>query len=471
MQGGVLGELIRRRRIRERILGSAFPKQRAFIEDPSTLKAALCTRRAGKSEGAAFALYEKAFANPDSRCLYLALTRLQAKDIMWGKLKDINSERRLCLGVPKRGFNETELKITLPNRSTIKLSGADADSSEREKVLGQSYDLIILDECASFRSDLRALVDSHLGPATVDRRGTIALIGTPGDFIGPPDERHLFYSVTMGEEPGWESVHKWSAFDNPHVAANWAEKIAQIEKTKPLYKETAQYKNMYLGEWAIDESRRVYSVPEDRCLVKAADVPVSVVVQVIGLDLGFNDATSFTVVGWAPNDKTLYVLNSYKRTRWIFSQVAEELIRLQKLYPDAQIVVDGANKQGVEELSKRWGIRLIVTEKTAKRDFIRQMNSDFITGCIKIVSEDCEPLLQEYSQLVWDERSKSPREKDSCQNHCADSALYAWRYARPYLEGPIVVDEFIDPHGVKAVEEFWKRREQAQMLEAGMGVF
>jgi len=182
------------------VLESTFPQQRAFIEDPAKLKWALCTRRAAKSYSDGLALAKAALEHPDLSCLYIGLTRESAKRIMW---KDVQ-------------FNESELSAKFPNGSVIYLVGADSNEDERQKLLGQKFVLVVIDEAQAFGIDLRQLVYGVLKPAVADYRGTIVLTGTPGNLI-----KGLFFDVTNGREAGW-SGHRWITHDNPYMAEQWA---------------------------------------------------------------------------------------------------------------------------------------------------------------------------------------------------------------------------------------------------------
>src|SRR5437016_2338313 len=115
----------------------------------------------------------------DVSCLYIGLTRESAKRIMWKDvLKAIN--RRHKLGIR---FNESELSAKFPNGSVIYLVGADSNEDERQKLLGQKFVLVVIDEAQAFGIDLRKLVYGVLKPAVADYRGTIVLTGTPGNLI------------------------------------------------------------------------------------------------------------------------------------------------------------------------------------------------------------------------------------------------------------------------------------------------
>lgn len=454
----ILAEYVRRESARLSVLSAlraqAFPAQLKVLDDPARLKSILCSRRAGKSRACALGLLEAAYRAPYSACLYVGLTRLVARSIIWEQqLEPLNRELKLW---DAKAFNKSELRLTLPNGSTITILGMDSDAREADKALGQALTRVVIDEAASFRVNLRKLVYETIRPATADRGGDIWLAGTPGDMIGPPSNRHLFYAVTTGEEPGW-SNHKWTTFDNPHMERQWRAELAEIQALRPLFLETPDYRRMYLGEWAVDLSRLVYRYQARNAIARAPDCDH----YVIGVDLGYEDSTSWVVCGWREHDPTLYILRAYKRQKLIISEVADETKALQRVYQHAKLVVDGANKQAVEEMRQRHELAFQPADKAGKADFIRLFNNDLITKRTLVVAEDAEPLLTEWSTLLWDERKIVPTELASCENHCADAALYGWRYARAFLAEP--KEEKPARGSEQAVEEFW--RQKARTLE------
>jgi len=401
-----------------------FKQQFNFINDKSRFKAALCTRRAGKSFGIGAYLFKSAIENPETNQLYIALTRMSAKKIMWRDvLRKINRE----LGINAKA-NNTELSLELPNGSMIYLMGMDSTSEEKEKILGQKYKLAVVDESASFKQDLELLVQSSLRPTLADERGTLAMIGTPSSLLNS-----YFFKVTNGLIPEFK-VHKWSAWDNPHIKKQWREELDFIEKNNPAFKETPSFKQMYLGEWFVDETKLIIPVTQHNLINQA---PIGDYKHVIGVDLGYNDATAFTVTGYRAHDSNLYYFESYKKTKLIISDVAFQIKLLMKKYSYSRIVIDGANKQAIEELRQRHNLPFIETaEKTAKAHYLDMLKSDVITGVIKIVESECMPLIDEWSKLIWNDNAKKREENPACENHCSDSALYAWRDAINYIEKP-----------------------------------
>ena len=428
------------RRGADTFIDHSFTTQCDFIEDPSNLKLALCTRRAGKSYGAGVYLFKVARKIPGCAVLYLALTRESARGIMWNEvLKTIDREHGLgCT------FKINALTCELSNGSTIYLLGADSSDEEKAKLLGRKFALVIVDEAASFTTDLTDLVYKTLKPAVADYRGTIAMIGTPSNF-----KSGLFYELTQGQDPstpgrwktrGW-SGHRWSAFNNPHMAAKWQQEIDELLRDNPRAEETPWFKQMYYGTWVIDDDIKVYKYLPGRNdydeLPDYADQR-GMWHRALGVDLGYNDESSFVSVAYHDCDPTLYVEDVEKESKLDLTDVAQRVKSLSNVYNYDTVIVDGANKQGVMEMRKRHSLALTTADKRAKTDFIDLMNADFVRGSIRL-SPRAEALRAEYSELVWDERAlkrakdKKRVEHPACKNHAADAALYVWRACIPYL--------------------------------------
>lgn len=408
-----------------------FPKQAQFMRDPAKRKAAKCTRRAGKSFGFGRILFQEAWNFAGCTCLYIGLTKATARNIMWKDvLKPLNA--KLELGGT---FKET-LQIAMPNTSEIHLTGADMDAEEMEKVLGGKYRVVIIDEGGSFRIELRKLIYENLEPALADWDGYTVLGGTPTEFT-----KGLFFDVTRDDhakrEPGW-SVHEWSTFDNPYMAVNWKKRVQHLIDTNPRVQETPAYKRMYLGQWVTDEDDLVYKYSFERNY--ADELPKGSYTYVLGIDLGFNDASAFVLYAYSLSDKTLYTVETYKASGMDITDVANRIKHYQKTYSVYKMIVDGAAKQSIEELKNRYSLPLESADKAGKAEFIEIMNAEFIQGRIKLIGAATLPLATEYRGLVWDkdawEKRKKREEHPGCENHLADAALYGWRHCYQYLARP-----------------------------------
>ncbi len=441
-----------------KLIDEKFSAQADFLRDESQMIAVLCTRRAGKSFGAALRLLRAGFKHPGASILYIALTRESAKRIVWKDcVKVIN--RRLKLGIR---FNETELSATLPNGSVIYLLGVDTTEEEKDKLLGQKYAEVVIDEGASYSIDMMALVYGVLKPAVADYRGTICFIGTPGNL-----KKGLFFDLTSGQDPGvpgrWEKLgwsgHRWSAKDNPHMAEKWAAEIADLIAANPLIQETPLFQQNYLGRWVIDESKLVYRYQQGRndwngILPAIARGRWH---HVMGIDLGSTDATSFTVFAYHDFSKVLHCRKSWKKSGLDITDVAKIAKELQAEFDVDVTVIDGANKQAVEELNRRHQLGAKPADKKDKAVFIDIMAAEQIQGLI-VYGPECQPLKDEYANLIWNERSTKREENPACENHCADGALYAWRYAYGYLAD--VLEDKAKPNS-----EEWRQQQVDAMLE------
>lgn len=433
----------------DRLIDKEFKAQARYVKDRAPFQAALCTRRAGKSYGAALKMVREAIEFPGCNIGYLALTRFSAKAILWKDcLKAI--DKKYGLGIK---FNETELTATFqdPISSVIYLSGADATDEEMEKFLGRKYRGVVIDEAASFRRDLRELVFSVLKPAVADYRGWISLIGTPRNI-----NKGLFYDVTEKNEKGW-SVHRWNTFDNPHMKDNWKLEIQELIEMNPGIEETPSFQMNYLGRWVIDESMKVYKSSDKNLVPYIKEIDDAAFT--LGVDLGYHpDPSAFVVtsVGIEQGRRRFRVHKAFKQTQLIISDVVEVIRSLQKEFGPMRIVMDAANKQAVEEIKQKYGIPVVAAEKHGKAGVIEVMNSDFLMGNILIDKENAIELYTEHESLVWDDRSEKREENAACENHLSDAALYAWRMS--YREEVVEKKIHTDPHSIEALNE-WEQRE------------
>lgn len=435
--------------------GSLFPQQRNFINDTSSRKAALCTRRAGKSHVAAIALIIAAMKKPNTVALYLALTRRSAKAIMWFKLKEIDRIYKIGLT-----FSESELIVTLPNTSRIVLFGADLENLA-DRLRGDAYCRVVVDEAQSFGAHLEMLISDVIEPALLDHQGDIILIGTPG--LVPTG---VFYDAT-NTNTAW-SRHHWSLLDNPHLphAANW---LVQLRTSRGWSDDNPTWQREYLGRWTTDASALVYRGFSKSRNLFSGDLPSSAWTFIVGLDLGWHDKTAFCVLAYSKYISNAYVVRAFGRSQMTISRIADTLLELQQQYNPQAIIADtgGLGKSIAEELKSRYSLPVLAAEKTDKLAFIETVNGDFIDGKV-FIHESAHELIQELATLGWDE--KRLHENSAQDNHAADSLLYALRFSRHYwakpkpvkLEGEALAKQYerdMMQTVIQAQEDFIKERE------------
>lgn len=151
----------------------------------------VCHRRAGKTvaciaELVSCALVSSRGPKINTRYAYICPQFNQAKDVAWVYLKMLTSDI-----TPKVTYNESELRVDLPNGSRIRLYGAD----NPDRMRGLYLDGVILDEYADMKPSIWGEV---LRPALSDRKGW-------GVFIGTPKGHNDFYDLwqrTMSS-PDW----------------------------------------------------------------------------------------------------------------------------------------------------------------------------------------------------------------------------------------------------------------------------
>jgi hypothetical protein len=200
------------------------PKQRRFWQSIARRLWALCTRRAGKSDGGVREWLAKAITIPGWRGLYVNETKKEARDIVWrndlgqGWLNLLATYGQrdgdaYIIGGLTVTTNETLLEINFSNGSQIAIFCAD-DEGAIERLRGRAKDEIWVDEAQKF-THLRVFVEDVASACLKDKRGRLRLTGTPSE-----DCAGYFYECSCEPEsgdvplPGWDGF-RWSVTDNP----------------------------------------------------------------------------------------------------------------------------------------------------------------------------------------------------------------------------------------------------------------
>jgi len=404
-------------------LGDLFRQQREFVEDKARRKTALCTRQAGKTHSTKAMLHQQCLTVPNSFCIYIALTRLSAKRLMWRELIRDNHQHKLGIE-----FNHSELLATYPNGSRILVTGA-SDEADIETLRGPAYHLVVIDESASFPSYFGPLVDEVISPALAKHDGVLALVGTPGPIL-----QGLFYEATAGTEKGW-SRHHWSIYDN-NVGIPNARAYVDAEKERRGWTEqTPAFLREYRGIWVRSGETMLWAYDPAASDYDTDDLPKNEHWSYcLGVDVGWHDHTALVLLGWHRNSPNLYAIESDSRPHMIPSATAEWIESYLKRYRISKIVMDtgGLGKAMAEEFKQRYHFDLEAADKRQKPGNIELANGDMRKGLIKI--ESGTPLARQMQTLQRDE--KGMIEHPSQPSDLSDAFLYAWRFAQAYLFRP-----------------------------------
>jgi hypothetical protein len=235
----------------------------------------------------------------------------------------------------------------------------------------------------------------------------------------------------MGKEPGW-SVHKWMTIDNPYMKEKWQKHLDWIEANNPKFKLTSEYRTHYLNEWCADDVKRIIKLNSESIV---APFELKNYNYVLGVDLGFNDASSFALLAYSIKDPKAYVVKAHKKSGLDITGVANIIRTFMTNYPINKIIIDGANKQGVEEMRNRHRLPLEAAEKTDKATFLKLLADDVTQNKLVLFDGEAKDLEDEWEALQWKDSSQQD-EDDRCENHCGDASLYSWRHVRNYLFKP-----------------------------------
>jgi len=422
MSTRILEELKKRaERPRFSIREHCFDKQIKFIEDPAKFKTAVCSRRAGKTEACAADLWDTAEKFPGVNVLYITLSRVTAKRIIWKILLSLRRKYD-----PDAKVDNTDLTITLTNGSTIYLSGA-KDESEVEKLRGMSFKKVYIDECQSFRSYIESLVDDIIVPALYDHDGSLILIGTPGPLCSG-----YFYNAAHGT--GW-SQHKWTMLDNPWIkikSGKTPEEILRLERERRgITAANPTYRRESLGEWVQDTNSLVYTFNTQKNIWQK--FPEGKMDYIFGVDIGYVDSDAIAVLGYNHSDNNVYLIEEIVAAKQDITTLANKVKELKATYNPLKIVMDAGalGKKIQEEIRVRHGLFMEAAEKTRKFEFIELLNDDLRTAKFKAFTGS---LFEQDSYLVqWDRTKPKLTISDTYHTDIGDAVLYAWRECKHFF--------------------------------------
>lgn len=395
-----------------------FEAQREFYRPrKKSLRAALCSRRAGKTRGGNESDVQLAAQTQDGRFLYVNETRAEAKRLAWhGARGDGMMSIVRDRGWVESGFavvNESELTIRFPSiNSWIYLIGVDDDAAIR-KALGMPWHRVRWDEAQRIPPKFGTTILETMLPALLDYGGEFLMTGTPERKMSG-----LFYDVTRTDAVDkWKSwdVQRWTLTDNPYwgrskqidgqwfvvwgardeivsgphdpaalLAATLAarhltgvlglQELLGGPEVAPL--DSPIMRRQALGQWVREDSNFVYAVNKltDAELFFAphrarndnfVDVPAALVdlpydwtqgMFAMGADLGYNDPFALTLWSWHPSDPNLYEVCAWKQSG-LDSDAQNEAIKAIRAHVAIGTVdadAGGIGKQVVKGWSKEW---------------------------------------------------------------------------------------------------------------------
>lgn len=440
-----------------------FDKQTEFFRGKGVrFRTAVCSRRAGKTVGIAADMIDAALQEGESNLLYITITQQQARAIIWADLIKIIEEYEM-----ECKTDNTRLTIAFPNKSKIYIAGA-KDRTEIEKFRGWKLKKCYIDECQSFRSYLKELINDIIIPALRDKRGQLYLTGTPG-----PVKAGVFFEYSQSKN--WKS-HHWTAFDNPYMHSppklDLEEILTEERIIRGIDESDPSYIRETFGKWVEDKDALVFKFS------KAKNIYTDLPTQgdwnyIIGIDIGYNDSDAIAVIGYNTYYKKVYLVDEHVKNKQNITQLVGAINRYKEEYKPIRMVMDAGalGKKIMEELRMRHGLNIEAADKTRKVEFIELLNDDLRTEKFKTFKSS---LFEEDCMLVqWDKDSKirnpeRPKISDTYHSDICDAVLYAWRECRHYLsEKPADKpkensQEFMDELEMKEAMDMERKKEDPE---------
>lgn len=416
-------EMAKRGTRKELALDPRFPKQNAFIEDTGRFISAQCSRRAGKTNGLAIRFFKTLERHPGSQCVYLALTRESAKDIMWGVLQEHNEEYRLgCT------FVESKLEMKHPNGSTLKLYGADMKNFIK-RLKGRKYPGVAIDEAQDFGIHLQSLIDDVLTPSIADYSdGWLAVTGTPG-----PVPQGYFFEVTNNGRFGF-SPHKWTILDNPYMP-DPKTFIEDLKRRREWDDSNPTLMREWRNNWVLDVNSLWVQYKESVNHYDKIPLSPKKLNYILGIDLGFKDADALALVAWSEESNTTYLVEEIITRKQGISELVGQIEVLRHKYEISKMVIDqgGLGLKIAEEIRRRHAIPVIGAEKQRKQETVEFLNDHLRRGVFKAKKDSRFATDSYLVQIDWDKTTPDKIViKKQPHSDIIDAVIYAFKESPAY---------------------------------------
>lgn len=412
--------------------------QRAW-DDPSPKQYHRTGKRMGKSEYIARRLVRASLLHPRSTNPYITPTAKQARLLMWPILRRVVEAH-----VPDAKILDHEMTVRMPEGGVIVVGGCEC-RADIGRWFGIPFGEAAVDECGTFPSYLRELVDDGLEPSTMDFGGNITLAGNPG-----PVPVGYWYELTGPQRLTTVPLYEGDARDNPHVKAQEFFDRKLVENGWTV--EHPTFQRMYLGLWCSDPSalcfpylahrNAIAALPERSAaggLLGKNEWRFSIAADVAGLGI-----TAITIMAAHPGDPRTFVWSAENHREYLPEQLAERVRAIKRDrshgfdMSGASFVVDVGGLGSVHNLHltrKAADLYHKHAEKTDKKSAVRETHDELLAGRLQVLEWDlCDPIRDEWAVLEWDD--KHELWLDGPPDHCTDAGLYAKRDLRQYTSRP-----------------------------------
>ncbi len=408
---------VRRFRIDHRFIVAArevesVPVRCITVDSPNKLY--LCSKAFIPTHNTALSrviLIRQAAAMPKRRVWYVAPTYRMAKQIMWTDLLD---------AVPRKWIhkiNETSLVITLKNKSTIELKGADKPDSLR----GVGIHFLVLDE---FQDMSEETWTKALRPTLADTGGHAIFIGTPKAY------NYLYELYKLGQDETNVRKNRWQSWQFPTITSPFIP-LAEIEAARRDMDEKS-FKQEFEASFETMSGRVYY--PFDRT-THVGRYPFDPKLPIwVGMDFNI-DPMSAVIFQPQPNGEVWAVdeiVQFGSNTDEVCNELDKRYWRSQKqitVYPDpaggqrqharGETDLDILRQRGFNKIKYRRKHPPVADRVNAVNRLLCAADGTILLR----IDERCKNLINAFEQTIYKEGSREV-DKDAGVEHAADAAGY-----------------------------------------------
>jgi hypothetical protein len=397
------------------------------------------SRRVGKSVLLSRILYKPAIMYPGCVAKYIGTSEEHARTVVWGELKNIAYQFGLDVT-----FVEGKSLARLWNGSEIIICSA-SDKKIIERLRGdiRGHTLVVMDEVATIEEqvDTKYLIKEILSPTFADsykysgKMGQLILVGTPGRR----NSGEFYDACTSANHNGYTYFHStlrdnekhpaWADISDEHERNIAIDKyLEEIRVENRWTKTSPPYQREYEGKWVLDAGLSPYIITDENYYT---GVDATKLHRVVGVDLGFKDATVFSKIAYDDKINKVYEIDTVKITGLTLSQIVSAATKIWKEYDPEIMVVDpsagGANL--ISELQKKYGLRCVTADKTKKASYMELLSADIKD--LNVLFKQDSILAEELRKITWNK--PRTREAESCESDAHDGFLYGYRYCYHWL--------------------------------------
>jgi hypothetical protein len=290
--------------------------------------------------------------------------------------------------------------IYFANGSSVLFKG-NKDRSEADKMQGDKYRLVIIDEAQS-RVNMNYLVDTIIRPMLADYPDSqLILTGTP------PRRKGTYFEAAFNN-PEWKT-YSWDMFANPYIADPQL-MIQDICNEKGLTIDSPLIQREFFGKMAYDTEAQVFKGYK----VYSGAVPNNFIPSHIyeGVDFGYADYNGIVVLAADVEHRQAYVIYERKFNKAtvtdIINSVREGFENGKRLLlernPNAdlnncQIFTDTNEKSITYELSQTYNLPAYCAYKYDKALAIEQLAEECRTG--RLLNIENGEVVNEFEQTLY----------------------------------------------------------------------